>query len=73
MSETTNAAAATLAPSSRADSATNGSIAPWPIETSMVGPYAGTMIPRQSRSVATRANLAHDLIEDGLPELSVAA
>ena len=58
ISATTNAAAATLAPSSRADRATNGSMAPWPIETRMVGPYAGMMNPRQPRSVVTRANLA---------------
>lgn len=59
ISETTNAATATLAPRSRADRATNGTIAPCPIETRAVGPYAGMMMPGQPRSLATGANLAH--------------
>ena len=44
---TTNAAIPTLAPRSRADSATSGRIAPAPIETNSVGPYTGTATCRQ--------------------------
>ena len=42
-----NDAVPTLAPTSRADNATNGRIAPWPIATRMVGPYAVIAMSRQ--------------------------
>lgn len=50
---TKKAATPTLAPRSRADSATSGRIAPWPSETSRVGPYAGMAMSRSRVGVGS--------------------
>ena len=49
----------TLAPRSRAESAISGRIAPWPIETSTVGPYAGMAMSRHRTGVAMPSPLLH--------------
>ena len=65
-----NDAVPTLAPSSRADNATSGRIAPWPMATRTVGPYAVIAMSRQRVGSALIQRAGARLVAAPIPHAS---